>query len=258
MQYVVDDLCVLMEELAPTGLALDWDNVGLQIGHPQKEVSTVLVTLTVTPDVVARSLDARVDLIIAHHPLIFRPIKEIRQDQPLGSLIATLVKHDIALYVSHTNLDQAQKGLNHWLAEELQLQETTILVHGSDAEVGLGRVGRVVPQTLAQLKDEVEQVLGHPIRVVGDLQRIVEKIAVLGGSGGGFIGEAKQAGVDVFITGDISYHQAVDALGLGLCLLDGGHFGTEQIMVAEVASYLRNHCPSLQVIEETSANPFQF
>lgn len=247
-----------MEKLAPLDLALEWDNVGLQIGHPQKEVGKVLITLTVTPEVVKRAVGEKVDLVISHHPLIFRPLQGIRKDQPTGSLIWDLVQNDISLYVSHTNLDQAPLGLNQWLAEEFHLEEIRILSSNPREEVGLGRVGRVAPQTLAQLKEKVEQILGNPVRMVGEPQKSIETVAVVGGSGGSFITEAKQAGAQVLITGDVSYHNAVDALNMGLCVLDGGHFGTERIMVRKLASYLRAHNLELDIIEETSANPFSF
>ena len=258
MSYRVEDVCNLMEKLAPLDLALEWDNVGLQIGHPQKEVGKVLITLTVTPEVVKRAVGEKVDLVISHHPLIFRPLQGIRKDQPTGALIWDLVQNDISLYVSHTNLDQAPLGLNQWLAEELHLEEIKILSSNPREEVGLGRVGRVAPQTLAQLKKKVEQVLGHPVRMVGEPEESIETVAVVGGSGGSFITEAKQAGAQVLITGDVSYHNAVDALNMGLCVLDGGHFGTERIMVGKLASYLRAHNLELDIIEETSANPFSF
>lgn len=258
MNYQVKDLCGLMEKLAPLELALEWDNVGLQIGNPKHRVDKVLVTLTVTPEVVEKAQKQEVDLIIAHHPLIFQPLTNIRSDQPLGQLIWQLIHSDINLYVSHTNLDRAPAGLNEWLGEKLLLHDMENLRTNPFDEIGLGRLGTLSPRTLKQLAREVEIGLNHPIKIVGDPNQTVEKVAVVGGSGGSFFREAKAAGAQVLITGDVSYHQALDALSIGLCVLDGGHHGTEKIMVSKVAAYLREKCPGLVVIEEASANPFEF
>lgn len=257
--FTVNDISEIMEKLAPLNLALEWDNVGLQIGQPQKAVSTVLVTLTLTREVLATALASQADLIIAHHPLIFKPLERIRIDEPLGALLADLLKHDLALYVAHTNLDQAAQGLNYWLAEKLQLQEQKVLIPGSDQGTGLGRIGVIAPRSLGKFANELEQLWGLSLRVVGDLGRMISKVAVLSGSGGSFVQQAKQAGADVLVTGDVSYHHALDAEALGLALIDAGHFATERIMVRGVADYLQVKTANrLKVIEETSGNPFQF
>lgn len=259
MSYSVQDFTQALEKLAPQALALDWDNVGLQIGDFRKKVAKVLVTLTVTKEVVDLAVSEGVDLIIAHHPLIFKPLKRIRTDQPEGQVLSTILKHDIAVYVAHTNLDRAPNGLNAWLAEDLGLREPKVLVPDLDPEIGLGRVGEVDSLSLATLKQQLEELWQSPVRLVGDPAKRVEKVAVLGGSGGSFLNQAAHKGADVLITGDVSYHDALDAKALGLAVIDAGHFSTEQIMVTRIAQFLRQELKEpFIMIEETSANPFRF
>lgn len=117
-----------MESLAPKHLAYEWDNVGLQVGSLQKSVQKVMVTLDVTPEVAQEAIENDVDLIIAHHPIIFRPLKNLRTDLPVGGLIEKLLQHNIAVYASHTNLDIAKGGVNDWLAEKLGLKNVDVLI----------------------------------------------------------------------------------------------------------------------------------
>lgn len=259
MKYQVQDFCRCMEALAPLELALEWDNVGLQIGHPDQEVSRVLVTLTVTMDVVERAIEEDVDLVIAHHPVIFKPLRQLRTDEPGGALLAALLQHDLAVYVAHTNLDQAEEGLNHWLARDLKLQDQRVLIPFQDGPAGLGRVGNIEPMTLGALAKHVERLWGYPVRIVGQEMHEIARVAVVGGSGGDFVHQAKKAGADVLITGDVSYHDAMDARSLDLAVLDAGHFGTERIVTAELQRYLAQHFGAdVEILEDNSGSPFVF
>lgn len=259
MAYTVQDVAQAMETLAPRELALEWDNVGLQVGSFNQVVSTVLVTLTLTEEVLERAIAERADLIICHHPVIFKPLSAVRTDQPQGGLLAALLQHKISVYVAHTNLDQAPGGLNFWLARDVGLENGKVLVPANNPDVGLGIYGQINPTTLGQLATELEKMWNLPMRMVGEASQPISTVAVVGGSGGSFVNQAKSAGADVLITGDVSYHHALDALALGLAVLDAGHFATEKVMVQEVANYLLSKFPQgLQVISETSSNPFRF
>ncbi len=259
LNYSVQDFCTIMEDLAPLELALEWDNVGLQLGDPNKKVSTVLVTLTVTDEVAKRAAAEGVDLVIAHHPVIFKPVKTIRTDQPQGALLATLLRHEIAVYVAHTNLDQAAQGLNFWLARDLGLKNQRVLVQGDGENVGLGRVGSIPAVTLGELAQHLETLWGTPVRMVGEKGQTISTVAVVGGSGGDFISHAKAAGAHVLVTGDVSYHEALDAEALGLTILDAGHFSTEKIVAEELKKYLQVHFTGdVTILEDTSTNPFRF
>lgn len=356
------------EQLAPKGIAMPNDRIGLQLGSLRKDVRKVLVALDVTEDVVEEAIREEAELIIAHHAIIFRPLEDLQTDEPAGRLYAKLIKHDIAVYIAHTNLDAAEGGVNDLLAGALGLRETELLrfVHAEklkklvvfvpdthhaqvlDAlfKAGVGRIGEysncsfnlsgeatfmpsgeaqpfigeagvlervaetrietVVPESLLRLAVQAV-VAAHPyeevaydvypidhqakrygigrvgllpetamslgelaeqvkeafaldaVRVVGDLDKPVRKAAVLGGSGGKFVGDALKAGADVLITGDIDYHTAQDAKATGLALIDAGHH-IEQIMKQGVAAYLAERLADTDTIVKASdvvTDPFQ-
>lgn len=258
--YVVQDFCRQMEELAPLELAQEWDNVGLQIGRLDKQVTTVLITLTITMETVDKAIKEGADLIIAHHPVIFHPLRQIRTDSPEGALLASLLNHDLAVYVSHTNLDQAPEGLNYWLAKEVGLQDQMVLIPvEGDVAAGLGRIGKISPVSLGNFAKYLQSLWNLPMRIVGHQQQIIEHVAVVGGSGGDFVQQAKKAGADVLVTGDVSYHDALDARMLELALVDAGHFATEISMVSGIAQYLGTRFGNrLQILQELSGNPFDY
>lgn len=250
-------VAALMEELAPLELKMEWDNVGLQLGGAQMPVSKILVTLTVTPDIAELAAAESVDLIVAHHPLIFRPLYGIRTDTYHGALLFSLMRNGVGVYVSHTNLDVAEYGLNHWLAETLGLAEVAPLSTGPVPGTGLGRVGRLKPQTAAALAEHVAAKLSAPVRLIGPEDLICEKVAVCGGSGGDLVNAAVQKGAQALITGDVSYHEALDAVHAGFAVIDAGHHGTEKIMVPRVAQYLRAGLPStVEILEAPGLDPF--
>lgn len=259
MIYVVQDFSTAIEALAPLELAMEWDNVGLQIGAPQSQVKTILVTLTVTMDTVQIARAQGVDLIVAHHPVIFKPLRQIRTDHPEGTLLNALLRHDISVYVAHTNLDQAAYGLNYWLAREVGLENSRVLipVHGS-TDAGLGRIGDIAPIALGDFAEQLEGLWGDRVRVVGDGKQTIARVALVGGSGGDFVQQAKDAGADVLVTGDVSYHDAMDARSVGLAVLDAGHFATERVMVSEVAQYLEDRFENVHILQDRSTNPFSF
>ncbi|MDI9440678.1 MAG: Nif3-like dinuclear metal center hexameric protein [Firmicutes bacterium] len=256
--YLIQDVCCAMETLAPLECAYDWDNVGLLVGRSDKPVSSVLVTLSVTNEVVDAALGQGSNLIVAHHPVIFRPLTSLRTDEPSGALLARLIRHDLAVYACHTNLDRASDGLNKWLAQEVGLKDVEVLLPDLTEGAGLGRIGDISATTLGGLAQRLSELWHRPIRMIGDPARPVKRAAVVGGSGGDYAAQAKGAGADVLITGDVDYHAALDAEALGLGVLDAGHFATEQIMVRETARYLRSCLPGIRVIEERGVDPFQF
>jgi len=259
MATTVKHVATLIEQIAPPQYAYEWDNSGLQVGAFGQPVEKILVTLTITEAVVERAIAEQVDMIIAHHPLIFQPLRSLDTDNPLGRIIQKLLCSHIAVYTCHTNLDCAPLGLNYWLAELLGLREHYILKAALDGTSGLGRIGLIDSMTLDQLKAKVESVLQTKVRCVGNPGQVCRKIAVCGGSGGELINAAWAQQADVLITGDLKYHTALDAQTLGLALIDAGHFATEKIMVSNVAQYLRKHLLNIPVIEDlTDGDPFSY
>ena len=359
-----------MEQLAPKHVAMPDDRIGLQLGTLQKEIKTVLVALDVNEEVVEEAIKLGADLIIAHHAIIYRPLKQLQTDSPMGKVYEKLIKHDIAVYISHTNLDVTEGGMNDWMAEALGM-ENTLPVHdvhteqlsklvvfvpkshhqevleavlnagagwignyshcsfnmegfgtfvpreGTDPFIGkqgkmeraeeirietivplsirnkvvqamlkahpyeevaydlysmdlkgrlfgLGRIGKLnEPITLAAMVDIVKERFDVPhVRVVGDLDRVIKKAAVIGGSGGSFMNSVIFKGADVLVTGDIDYHTAQDALAAGLAIIDPGH-NAEKIMKTKVAEWMEtklqdNRYETRVVASAINTEPFRF
>lgn len=336
----------LFEAFSPKSFALDGDPIGLHIGNLNKPVKKIMVALDVLEEVVDEAIENKVDLIIAHHPPIFRPLKHIHTDKPQGRIVEKCLKHEIAVYAAHTNLDVAIGGVNDLLASALQLENTEVLIptyeiplkklvvfvpeeaaeelrhalgkagagfignysHCTFNSQGMGtflphegtnpyigsqgqlekvneiRIETVFPATL-QKKVISAMLKAHPyeevafdiyplenkgetmglgkigtlkeemslkefaefvkkaldvkgVRVVGNLNDRIKKVAVLGGDGNKYINSAKFKGADVYVTGDIYYHVAHDAMMMGLNIVDPGH-NVEKVMKQGVTDYLK-------------------
>ncbi len=341
------DVLGVMNALCPPDLAEDWDNIGLQVGDPGAKIETLLVSLDAEEPALEEACRCHAQLIVAHHPLIFSPLKRITPTDLPGRIIFQAIKNDIAVVSAHTNLDRAADGLNDWLAARLGVVdaipletvtgtpfyklivyvpagyeddvrdavfaaggghigsydrcsfssrgdgtfrggddtapfigtagtfETTAEVRleivlpktiadrviarmlkahpyeevaydliplaNTAADVGLGRIGSLTePQPLRHFAAQVKHALQLPgVKLVGDLDRTIKRVAVCGGTGMSLYAAARRRGADCFVTGDIKYHEAQRARADGVALIDAGHFATEQIMVAELAQRLR-------------------
>lgn len=246
---------------------MDGDPVGLHIGQLNRQVEKVLVTLDVNEEVIEEAVRKGAGLIIAHHPPLFRPVKHIWTDTPQGRMIGQCLKHDIAVYAAHTNLDIAEGGVNDLLARKLSLSNLRILQKtdsGSEEETGLGRVGMLEsPMTLHEFALYVKERLNVPmVRMVGEAGRKIRKVGVLGGDGNKYIHAAKRAGADVLVTGDLNYHVAQDAEAIDLCVVDPGH-NVEKVMIEGVAEKMTLLCRQAQyhvefLESEIRTEPFTF
>jgi len=225
---LVKDIIKFLEEKFPQSLALKWDNIGLHIGDVNGEVRTIMVTLEATTVVIEEAINKGVDLIVAHHPFIFSPLKSIDFTTPKGGNIKKLIQNDIALYVMHTNYDIANGGMGDVLAEAIGLLDIKPFsmideIHGE------GRIGKLEK---VMTIDELSKILYEKLvpyvnfikKVEGANIENIKTVAVVGGSGCDCIHEAKAAGADILVTGDIKYHEALDAKDIGLSMLDIGHF----------------------------------
>jgi len=343
------EIIALFEKWSPKRFAMEGDPVGLHIGQLNRTVENVLVTLDVNEEVIDEAIQKGANLIIAHHPPIFRPLKSLLTDTPQGSMIEKCIKNDIAVYAAHTNLDVAPGGVNDMLAEKLGLVDTKIVesthseplyklvvfspvthadeirrtlekagagaigdyigcsfstsgigrftpVEGSVPfigelgkgeevkeerievvlpgpvrskvlkamleahpyeepafdlialdqqanEYGLGRIGKLQEKmTLGQFAELVKEAFDVPaLRFVGDSNKEIRKVAVLGGDGNKYIGAAKRSGADVLVTGDLYYHVAHDAQAMGIAVIDPGH-NIEKVMIQGVTDYMQAAC----------------
>lgn len=237
----VAQVMAILEHLAPAALAEPWDRVGLQVGDPAWEVDKVLVSLGVSKAVLAEARDRQCGMVVAHHPVIFKPLTAVRLDEPVGSVIAEALQHRIAVAAVHTNLDRVTGGVNDWLAEILRLRNVMGLADAAglpqEGVAAMGRVGDLPrPVPLAAWAEEVARRLGVPaVRYVGNPTASVGRVACVGGAGADAWFAAVRAGAHCLVTGDVKFHEAEAALSGGLCLVDPGHFGTEAIMRERLA-----------------------
>ena len=232
----VQQLYEAMQALAPLELAESWDNPGLLVDCGG-EVTRVLVTLDITPEVVAEAAAKHCEAIVAHHPVIFDPLKKLGpQDVPFQ-----LVRAGISAICMHTNLDAAEGGVNDALAEKLGLQATKPLT-----DEKIGRVGTLnCEKPLVEFLQDVIKYLGcNGLRYV-DCGRPVHRVAVGGGACGDYIGQAIALGCDTFVTSDLSYHEFLDTKALNL--IDAGHFPTENVICPVIAERLQAAFPHISV-----------
>ena len=233
-----------LERIAPRHLAEDWDNTGLLVGSYAQKVERILVALDVDDIVVAEAIERSADMIVAHHPAIFRGMKQLRTDLPLGRRLAALLTHSIAVAAAHTNLDITRGGVNDVLAERLGLEKLSgfIMVEQADGSAeSLGRIGTLpAPVAIDDFAHSVCKRLGvSHVRLVRAADRPVRRVAVVGGAGAEFIDTAVRRGADVYVTGDVKYHEAQRAAEQGMHLIDAGHFGTEVPVLPVLADLLR-------------------
>ncbi|MBS7576528.1 MULTISPECIES: Nif3-like dinuclear metal center hexameric protein [unclassified Enterococcus] len=251
------------EKFCPVDLAMADDPVGLQLGDENADVSKVMVALNIREQTVQEAIDKDIDLIIVKHPLIFSPLKTLVDAHFQEKIILTCIRHQIAVYVSHTNIDIVQGGLNDYFCDKLNIRETEILSETKDGE-GIGRIGKIQPVPFHSFVSQVKEKFGlkHLIAIdYDDQSRVIRKVAICGGSGGKFYPEAIAKGADVYLTGDIYYHTAHDMLSQGLLAVDPGHHIEKDFipLVAEkLGEWQRKYGWSLEIIESKAVtNPFQ-
>ena len=233
-----------LERIAPRRLAEDWDNPGLLVGSFAQKVNRILIALDVDDAVTQEAIERRADMIIAHHPAIFRGIKQLRTDLPLGRRLAALLTNGIAVAAAHTNLDIVRGGVNDVLAANIGLEKLSSFVitgqeEGDDESLGL--VGTLsAPMSIEDFAHTVKERLGVThVRLAAAAARPVRRVAVCGGAGAEFIDNAIRLGMDVYVTGDVKYHEAQRAVEQGMHIIDAGHFGTERPILPVLAAHLR-------------------
>ena len=249
----VQNILDYLDALAPRDLKMDWDNVGLLCGRRETPVTKVLVALDPFAHVCEEAARWGAELIVTHHPLIFRAPKEITDRTDMGQSILTLCAHGISAINAHTNFDCAPGGVNDVLAQALELKniqtiEGQTLLRSGDFEATL-------PEFLAHVKAK----LGcEGLRYVSS-GKPVRKVAVGGGSCGDCLQQALAAGCDTFVTADIKYNTFWDARSLGINLIDAGHFHTENPSIPVLADKLRTAFPDLEIkISETHADCMKY
>ena len=234
----VKDIIKIMGEMAPARLAEDWDNVGLQVGRNEKEVKVILCALDFSAEVLEQAAQLHADIVVTHHPAIFRGIKQLTDLDWRAALLLEAARKDIAVYSAHTNLDSVAGGVNDVLAKLLEMENVESL-SGEDTLEGIGRIGILKESMdLNAFAEKIKKALKLEYITVVPAGRKVHKVAVCGGAGMDFLNDAVQAGADTYVTGDVKYHDAQDARGKRINLIDATHQGTELPVVNELADRL--------------------
>lgn len=231
MPLTVRDVIGLLEEIAPISLAEPWDNPGLQVGCYSQEVTRIFFALDPTANSLKRASKCHAQLLLTHHPLIFRPLSALDITSYPADVIVEAIRGRISVVSVHTNLDVAKGGINDILAELLELEKVDVLKKvGEGNDTGLGRIGDLPePSLLSRVERTVKVLFGaERLKVVGEGDPQIRKVAVVGGSGGGLLTQASKQGADLLLTGDVSHHHALEARSLGMALIDTGHFHAEK------------------------------
>ena len=239
MGLTVADMIEIIERFAPQELVEQWDNSGLQIGSRSWSVSKVWVALDPSPEVIQAACKQKADLLVTHHPLIFRPLKSIDFNHPLGRCIQMAVEHRLAVFSAHTNLDKTPRGLNDMLAERIGLKNIAPLLP-EDSGPGFGRIGELQRScSLASLAETVKKTLAiEYVRVAGDPKLAVSSVVICSGSGSSLLPDFFLSDAQVFVSGDLRYHDALAVRDFHRGMIDIGHFASEHIMVDALAGRL--------------------
>lgn len=239
----------MLRELAPEECACEWDNPGLLAGRSGKEVKTIYIALDATDQVVEAAAGAGADLLITHHPLIFKAIKQVNDQNFITTRLVKLIQADISYYVMHTNFDAAPGCMADLAAKRLGIAGGVPLeamgeVEGENGPVpyGIGKTGTLsAPVTVRELAKRVREAFGLSFAIVYGQELLdtqITRVSVCPGSGGSEIEAAILNGSQVFVTGDIGHHQGIDAAARGMAVIDGGHYGLEHIFISYMADWL--------------------
>lgn len=260
---IVADILQIVESFAPPYMQEHWDNVGLLLGDPSRQVHKILVALDPFEHVCQEAAEWGAELLLTHHPLLFQPAKSITTDTAIGRSILLLASHGISAVNAHTNLDMAPGGVNDVLAQTLGLENISVIdptgKNDAGQPYGLLRAGTVAPQSLEDFLTRVKRSLHCPgLRYVNSSGTVCN-VAVGGGACAGELCRAAAAGCDTFVTADVKYNQFWEARELGINLIDAGHFYTENPICQALAAKIRAAFPEITVkISEKHADCMNF
>ncbi len=253
-----------LEYIAPKELKEPWDNVGLMVGDETQKIERVFICLDLTTKNIEHAIDFGADLIVTHHPLIFKPLYSVTENDPISGIVRSAIKNDISVYSMHTNFDKADGGMNDLLAHKLGLEHVRKFSEDECVDAlgnsfsGIGRVGTLdFPMEMEDFVQHVKSALGcRAIKYIGDLSETIQTVALCSGSGGGEgIYSAYHSGADVYVTADLKHEDAKTAQELGLNMIDAGHFETENIICEFLAHLFESRFPDL-IVEVSDSKPF--
>lgn len=256
----VKDITAAIEEFAPRNLQESYDNAGLQVGNPDSEVTAVLLCLDVTEEILSEALSRECNLIVSHHPLIFRGLKDLTGSNPTQRIVMEAIRKGISIYSAHTNLDSTWDGVSHEMARRLNITEISVLEpQPSNPRTGLGVVGNITPtpkiEFLRKIKDTFKvQALRYSSQSPA---LVIRKVALCGGAGASLIEAAVARKADILITGDVKYHDFT-TFGHEIIIADIGHFESELCSREILFRIIHGSFPDLETyFSETETNPIK-
>ena len=251
----VREITGAIEQYAPLRLQEEWDNAGIQVGDPEAEITGVLLCTDATEAVVAEAIERGFNLVISHHPLIFRGLKKIMGRTPVERAVAMAIKHDITIYSAHTNMDSAWQGVSFRMADKIGMTHVDFLdvndvaAYGSQATTtaGCGVIGDIDPMPAREVLQRVKQAFEvGAVRYSGDGDHIVNRVALCGGAGGFLLDKAVEAGAQLYVTADMRYHDFLDN-SQRIVVADIGHYESEHFTKEIFLEIIRKKSPTFAV-----------
>ena len=256
---IVRDIIQVIESFAPLSIQEKWDNSGLCIGSQDAEVTSVLIGLDCTPELVDEAIECGADMIVTHHPLIFSGLKKINSEDPVGETVVKAIRAGIAVYAAHTNADKVIEGVSGAMAARLALTDVEVLDEDGEG-TGLGAVGNLPePMDASDLITYVKEKFGLKVmKTSRPLTEKISRVALCGGSGGSLIGAALRSGAQLYISGDISYHNFFTPKGF--MLMDIGHYESEKEIVDILFSLIKKNFPTfaVRITQNLNSNPIYY
>ena len=256
MEYKVKDVIKVIEDFAPLSLQEGWDKSGLCIGSPESTVSSVLFGLDCTPELVDEAVSCGADMIVTHHPLIFSGLKKISPDNPVGEAVIKAIRAGISIYAAHTSADKVIAGVSGAMASRLGLVNVSILDEDGEG-TGLGVVGDLPEPMTAEeaVKLVKERFSLKAMRASRPVDGKISRVAMCGGSGGSLIGAAVRSGAQLYLSGDISYHNFFT--NEGFMIMDIGHYESEIEIVDILFSLIKKNFPTfaVRITQNIYSNP---
>lgn len=255
------EIITILQRQAPEHYACDWDNVGLLVGDAGKEVKRVYIALDATEETIEEAKAFGADMLLTHHPMIFKGLKKVNSEDFIGKRVMSLIQADMAYYAMHTNFDV--KGMAELAAERMGLLDCHVLEATCEDEEGIQGIGKVGTFsdaiTVRECAEQVKQAFHiERVKVFGNLDAKITKAAICPGSGKSVIGNALRSGAQVLITGDIDHHEGIDAAARNMAVIDAGHYGVEKIFIPYMKQYLEKNTKGLVIQEQPEKQPFVY
>ena len=260
---ILKDLIHSFDALWPPASAEDWDRPGLMLGSAGDEITRAMLSVDITAEVIRDGLEQQCQLLVSHHPMLLRPVHELSAESAKGNIVQAAIKGNLAIFAAHTNADVASDGVSESLAKALGLTNLEPL----DSASGHGQIGTVQTQSLLDFSRSIAKSLPSTaggIRVAGDPQRQISSVGLVAGAGDGFLNQALESNIDLFITSDLRHHPAQDFLEAsaaqgGPALIDISHWAAEWMWLEQAKSQLQHLQPGVEwLVSDLRTDPWDF